>query len=601
MAAVGVILVSLVLALYLFLGFRRTMLHGIEQIQSGLARIGQGALDVPLRVVSRDAFGEIAISLNEMQASLLTRLSQEHAAAAGNLRIRNALDKASTNIMLADNDGQIVYCNLAVLSMLREAEGDIRNELPEFSAQGLVGRNFDTFHKNSAHQRGLLGALRGEHRATVRIGGRTFSLVANPVVNEQGVRLGSVVEWQDRTSEVRIEQELADLLKAALGGDFARRLSLEGKSGFLATLSEGMNNLMGIVATNLEDIARVLNAIARGDLTEKITADYGGTFGQLKDDTNTTVERLREVVGQIKEASEAINVAAQEISAGNSDLSSRTEEQASSLEETASSMEQLNATVRQNADNARQAKELAGSSNEVAEQGGAMVGRVVETMGSIQESAKKIADIIGVIDSIAFQTNILALNAAVEAARAGEQGRGFAVVASEVRSLAQRSAQAAREIKALIADSVDKVEDGAKLVNEAGQTMEEVVSNFQKLSSRVTEIAEASSEQSSGIEQVTQAVGQMDEVTQQNAALVEEAAAAAESLEDQARSLVRSVAMFRLHAGSVPESQAAPVPDNVARLPERSRSTASRVALAPLPKVRRAGGGSEIDDEWEEF
>jgi methyl-accepting chemotaxis protein len=546
LAAVGVILVSLVLALYLFLGFRRTMLHGIEQIQSGLARIGQGALDVPLRVVSRDAFGEIAISLNEMQASLLTRLSQEHAAAAGNLRIRNALDKASTNIMLADNDGQIVYCNLAVLSMLREAEGDIRNELPEFSAQGLVGRNFDTFHKNPAHQRGLLGALRGEHRATVRIGGRTFSLVANPVVNEQGVRLGSVVEWQDRTSEVRIEQELADLLKAALGGDFARRLSLEGKSGFLATLSEGMNNLMGIVATNLEDIARVLNAIARGDLTEKITADYGGTFGQLKDDTNTTVERLREVVGQIKEASEAINVAAQEISAGNSDLSSRTEEQASSLEETASSMEQLNATVRQNADNARQAKELAGSSNEVAEQGGAMVGRVVETMGSIQESAKKIADIIGVIDSIAFQTNILALNAAVEAARAGEQGRGFAVVASEVRSLAQRSAQAAREIKALIADSVDKVEDGAKLVNEAGQTMEEVVSNFQKLSSLVTEIAEASSEQSSGIEQVTQAVGQMDEVTQQNAALVEEAAAAAESLEDQARSLVQAVSRFRL-------------------------------------------------------
>ena len=244
------------------------------------------------------------------------------------------------------------------------------------------------------------------------------------------------------------------------------------RSGFFATLSEGLNRLMTIVYTNLEDIARVLNAIARGDLTEKITAEYGGTFGQLKDDTNTTVERLREVVGQIKEASESINVAAQEISAGNSDLSARTEEQASSLEETASSMEQLNATVKQNADNARQAKELAGSSNEVAEQGGAMVGRVVETMGSIQESAKKIADIIGVIDSIAFQTNILALNAAVEAARAGEQGRGFAVVASEVRSLAQRSAQAAREIKALIADSVDKVEDGAKLVNEAGQTME---------------------------------------------------------------------------------------------------------------------------------
>jgi methyl-accepting chemotaxis protein len=253
--------------------------------------------------------------------------------------------------------------------------------------------------------------------------------------------------------------------------------------------------------------------------------------------------------------------------------------------------------VRQNADSARQARELANASNAVAEQGGAMVGKVVDTMGAIQGSARKIADIIGVIDSIAFQTNILALNAAVEAARAGEQGRGFAVVASEVRSLAQRSAQAAREIKSLIADSVNQVEDGARLVNDAGRTMEDVVANFNKLSTLVSDIAEASAEQSGGIEQVTQAVGQMDEVTQQNAALVEEAAAAAESLEDQARVLLRSVAMFRLKADAAPGAAAAP-PSNVSVLPLRTPRTVK--SAGKMPKAMKVAS-NPTESEWEEF
>jgi methyl-accepting chemotaxis protein len=487
--------------------------------------------------------------------------------------------------------------------MLRGAEADLRKELPSFSVQGLVGRSFDDFHKNPAHQRNMLARLTGVYRTAIQVGGRHFGLIANPVLNPRGQRLGTVVEWVDFTLERRSEHELEHLLQAAVAGDFSRRLSMEGKQGFFVTLATGINQLMDTVSVSLNDLARVLNAIARGDLTEKIEADYGGLFGQLKDDTNTTVERLREVVGQIKEASEAINTAAKEIAAGNSDLSARTEEQASSLEETASSMEELNATVKQNADNAREARDLAGSSNQVAEQGGAMVSRVVETMGAIQESARKISDIIGVIDSIAFQTNILALNAAVEAARAGEQGRGFAVVASEVRSLAQRSAQAAREIKALIADSVDKVDDGARLVNEAGQTMEEVVTNFQKLSVLVTGISEASQEQSSGIEQVTQAVSQMDEVTQQNAALVEEAAAAAESLEDQSRNLVQAVSVFRLQAGGATlRGSAAPVRtlETTAAAHASPRAPAPRPS-SPLPKVK--GGAKRMDGEgeWEEF
>jgi len=342
------------------------------------------------------------------------------------------------------------------------------------------------------------------------------------------------------------QQEVACLISAAARGDFSLRLTEAGKDGFFLSLAKDLNTLSTTIEGALHDVAAVLQSIANGDLTRRIDADYQGVFGQLQEDTNATVAQLREVVGRIKQAADAINTAAQEIAAGNTDLSSRTEEQASSLEETSSSMEQLNATVRQNADNARQASELAGSSNHLALRAGDQVQSVVATMEAIERSSRKISDIIGVIDSIAFQTNILALNAAVEAARAGEQGRGFAVVASEVRSLAQRSADAAKEIKALIGESVSTVQSGAGLVRQAGDTVGEVVNAFQQVSALVQEISGASREQASGIEQVTLAVGQMDEVTQQNAALVEEAAAAAESLEEQAQGLVAAVGMFRL-------------------------------------------------------
>ena len=510
----------------------------------------QTGYDNQIDLRGKDELAKLLTALKAMQTSLLARITAERQAADASLRIRYSLDKSSTNMMVADNEGKIIYMNEAVVAMMRAAEADIRKEMPGFSVDKLLGSNFDAYHKNPAHQRGMLTQLTGQHRAEIRLGGHTFRLTANPVLDDKGERLGTVVEWLDRSGEVAAEQELAGLLDGAVQGDFSQRLSLEGKAGFFRQLAEGMNKLVAIVSGGLADVAGVLNALAKGDLTAKMEGEYQGTFGQLRDDTNATVERLKEVVGQIKEATDAINTAAGEIAAGNSDLSGRTEEQASSLEETASSMEQLNATVKQNAENARSANELSGEANHKAAAGGAIVKRVVGTMGEIQSASKKIADIIGVIDSIAFQTNILALNAAVEAARAGEQGRGFAVVASEVRNLAQRSAQAAKEIKALIADSVERVDDGAKLVGEAGDAMDAVVSSFQQVTALVTEIAGASREQSSGIEQVTQAVAQMDEVTQQNAALVEEAAAAAESLEDQARALAKAVAMFRIDGGA---------------------------------------------------
>jgi methyl-accepting chemotaxis protein len=521
----------------------------LGDVVSTLNNVAQGNYSNQIDISKNDELGKVLQGLQSMQTRMGFELAEGKRQADETLRIKIALDNVSTGVMIANTDRTIIYANNSVQRILKGAESAIRQQLPNFDADKMMGVNIDSFHKNPAHQAKLLAEFTSTYTANLEIGGRHLRVTASPVINERNERLGAVAEWLDRTAEVMVEREVAGIVQGAQQGDFETRLSLEGKEGFFRQLSEGLNALSEVTSTGLKDVALVLQAVAQGDLTKTIDANYEGIFGQLKDDTNATVERLREVVGRIKEASEAINTASQEIAAGNTDLSSRTEEQASSLEETASSMEELNATVRQNAENSRQANDLAKNSNEIATRGGQMVKQVVHTMTGIQDSSKKIADIIGVIDSIAFQTNILALNAAVEAARAGEQGRGFAVVATEVRNLAQRSATAAKEIKTLIAESVDKVEGGAKLVDQAGSTMDEVVTSFQQVANLVTEISNASREQSSGIEQVTQAVSQMDEVTQQNAALVEEAAAAAESLEEQARGLVQAVNMFKLAEG----------------------------------------------------
>jgi methyl-accepting chemotaxis protein len=540
------------LATLLFIGAvvsvlsRRIVARPLSGVIGLFDQIGRGNYANHIEVRSADEVGNLLTALRGMQEKLGADIERAQVAAAATLRVKNALDNCSTNVMIADNDGRIIYLNNAVTEMLKRAESDLRKALPHFDASKLMGASFDSFHKNPAHQRSLLAGLKGTYQTQLNIGRRTLALTVNPIVNDRGERLGSVVEWLDRTAEVAVEAEVADIVKAAAAGDFTKRLELAGKEGFFRQLSEGMNRLLETAQIGLQEVARVLSALAEGNLTEKITNDYQGTFAQLKSDSNRTVEQLTGIVTQIKRAAEAINTAAKEIATGNSDLSSRTEQQASSLEETASSMEELTATVKQNAENAKQANQLAINASAVASRGGEVVGQVVHTMDAINASAKKIVDIISVIDGIAFQTNILALNAAVEAARAGEQGRGFAVVATEVRNLAQRSAAAAKEIKSLISDSSDKVQTGSRLVDQAGATMQDVVSAIKRVTDIMGEISAAAVEQSAGIEQVNQAITQMDEVTQQNAALVEQAAAAAESLEDQAGGLTQAVSVFKM-------------------------------------------------------
>jgi methyl-accepting chemotaxis protein len=545
-----------------------------------------------------DQIGDFYRGIYAMQVRLNANLAESKQITINATRINQALDNVQSGVMVADPRLNIIYMNKSVQQLFTKAEQHIRQQLPHFDASKLMGANIDIFHQNPAHQRGMLEKLTGTFQSELVIADLHMTVVVNPVINVEGERIGFVAEWLNRTDEVIVEQEIANVVGGAGLGDFTHRINEQGKTGFPLALSQNINQLMETSETGLNEVVRVLGALACGDLTEKITNNYSGTFGQLKDDCNATVEKLKEIVNQIKEATDNINTGAKEIAIGNNDLSHRTEEQAASLEETAASMEQLTSTVQANTINAKQANALAVSATDIAGKGARVVGEVAVTMEKINDASRKIVDIISVIDDIAFQTNILALNAAVEAARAGEQGKGFAVVAIEVRNLAQRAAAAAGGIKSLINDSVAKVVDGTQLVSQAGTTMKDIVNAIQGVTVMMSEISAASMEQTAGIEQVNQAIGQMDDVTQQNAALVEQAAAAAESLEEQAQSLVMTVGSFKVDDDS---SKANIHRQGVKATNSKTILTRTSKHKSPTPIEPEPSMQASDSSEWEEF
>lgn len=522
-------------------------------------------------------------------------------------RLQSAVDGAQANLMICDMDLVITYANPAVVKMLSGRAEKLRQIFPGFDPHNLVGQCIDQFHKNPAHQRQLLqNPSLLPFQSEIEVGGLEFGLNATAVVDHRGNMMGAMVEWRDITEQKDAERQIQTLIENAVQGQLDARINADQYEGFMKGLGQGVNDLMDAVVNPIRESQRVIKALSEGNLTEKMQGEYSGEFADLRDAINTTTETLADMVDQIMQGAETILTSADEIARGNADLSQRTEEQASSLEETASSMEEMTSTVRQNADNAREANQLAAAARDQAEKGGEVVQRAVEAMSEINASSKKIADIIGVIDEIAFQTNLLALNAAVEAARAGEQGKGFAVVAGEVRNLAQRSAGAAKEIKGLINDSVERVDDGSRLVGESGKTLEEIVNAVKKVSDIIAEIAAAGMEQSAGIEEVNKAVTQMDEMTQQNAALVEQATAASESMNEEAKSMNSLMEFFVLDEEEEPV-QVAPR--------RRRRGAVHTESAAPQPAHRRhAMGGrnaarparpatpvADDDDEWEEF
>ncbi len=558
-------LIAILLSWYISARNARQMRGAMKVFEA----IAAGKYDSQITAVGRDEAAKVLRALQKMQTNLGERLAEEQRQAGENLRIRQALDRVTSYVMLADAKNTIIYMNESLAGMFQTYAADIRKQLPTFDPNRLVGMSIDSFHARPSHQQGQLAELQGTQSSTMELGGRSLKIMASPVRDAGGTRLGTVVEWRDMTQEAAVEREVQFIVQRALEGDLTRRIRVNDKVGFFETLGKGINQLLD----------------------------------------NTT-----ELVRQITASAQEVRQGADEISRGNSNLSQRTEQQAASLEETASSMEQMTSTVRNNADNASQASQLASNARREAESGGEVVQSAVRAMQDISQSSKRIADIIGVIDEIAFQTNLLALNAAVEAARAGEQGRGFAVVASEVRSLAGRSASAAKEIKSLINDSVAKVADGTKLVDQSGETLNAIVTSVKKVADIVAEIAAANQEQSTGIEQVDKAVTQMDQLTQQNAALVEEVAAASETLRDQAAKLSSFLERYRADDTTVSASRAVPAspavaapkaaPAPAAKPAKTERRSAerpwSKPAAAPAAPAARTGTDAD-GDVWKEF
>jgi methyl-accepting chemotaxis protein len=692
-------------------------------------------------------------------AQMAASITQMQAAAAASLRKNLALDSIAANVMLADETNNIVYLNKTVTGMLKAAEGDLQQELPDFNAESIIGKSPDLFGNGISQWINRSADSTAPRRKRFQVSGRTFDLVATSVIDQAGHNLGTAVEWTDRTRDVdsqarleteradrernyqrlaneqaankrqyeslvsnipgavyrsdwnadwtmqlmsagiqnicgypaesflqggdttygslihpddsksvddavslannndtpftieyrlrhrdgserwvfekgcvvksadgkplcldgaifditsrkqtelamqRIHEEMCSLLDAAAKGDFTKKIELGDRTGLAQELGEIVNALVLAVNQAVVEVGLVMAGLAGGDLTRRVTSSYEGDLGRLRNDINATAEKLALVIGQTVQGMSAIKQSTSELSNGTMDLSSRTEEQAASLEQISGSVRQLADTANQSADNAEQAKQLAHAARNAAENGGAVAQEVTNAMGQIEKSSRRISDIIGMIDEIAFQTNLLALNAAVEAARAGEAGRGFAVVAKEVRSLAQRTSTASKEIKALIVDSNGHVEQGVELVNRAGATLTEIVTSIKRVSDIVSEIAAANREQSAQITEVQTAVDQIENATQHNAALVEESNAAVSSVDSQVQGIMDITAFFNMGpATGHAKGQQAALARKLGAATIANSAGAAKPATHPSPaRIKPAANAGGADRGWEEF
>ncbi len=484
------------------------------------ARLPQQAGDKAIRNQQMDAVRD------RLQANLLE--------AETNARIKMALDSVAVPVRIADNDGTITYINSALKETLHKYESAFRAQIPSFDANKVLGGSIGIFYTDSDAALQRLRSLNSTVKSRLTLGGRDYDVISSPITSSNGEKIGTVGQWLDITEQLAIEKEIAFVVEAAANGDFTQAISETNKQGFYLQLATGMNHLMKTSAQGLNDVIRVLGALAQGDLTQKITQDYQGSFAQIKDDTNATSAKLAEIINDVRTAADELSNAAEQVSATAQSLSQSSSEQASGVEQTSSSVIQMSASVKQNTENAKITDGIANrSANEAKETSKA----VLQTIQAMRDIAGK----IGIIDDIAYQTNMLALNAAIEAARAGEHGKGFAVVAAEVRKLAERSQIAAQEIGELAAGSVS-------ISEKAGKLLTEMVPSIGKTSDLVQEITAASEEQSAGLNQISKAMEQLNAVTQQNASASEELAATSDVMSGQAEQLQTLMQFFNLPA-----------------------------------------------------
>jgi methyl-accepting chemotaxis protein len=514
-------------------------------------------------------------------------------------QLQMALDKLQSNVMMADANYNIMYLNDNIKSFLVKREEKLKQVLPAFDAKNLIGKNIDIFHKNPQHQRAMLAQLSEPMTANIEVAGYYFELAMLPITNRTGLRTATLVEWRDRTQEVQLLQNVKQTVHKAQKGYLGDRIDLSKVEGVAQDLSRSINELLDAIQNAMSDVIKVTTGMADGDLTQTIENEFEG---ELTEAINSSISRLDGIVSVAVEAARVVDGAAKEVSQGSHDLSERVQQQAAALEQTSATMDEMNSTIQHNTQNANSAVDVARDVQRQASQGSEVMNQTITAMNAIQESSHRIAEIVTLIDGIAFQTNLLALNAAVEAARAGEHGRGFAVVAGEVRNLAQKSAEAAKDIKQLITESVTRIDQGTRLAGESGEVLNRVTGSIDQIAMMIGQIAKASNEQAQGIHQVHDAINSIDQVTQQNAALVEETTAAAESMSEQARILSQDMAFFKTTGNhKAPVLRAPSSNSSTAPAAKPKALAAAKPLKTPVKPQTKPAPTKSGADEWAEF